>query len=65
MWHRVDVYNQLLIFFQLLNKSKSALTAVTVLKKMCDHPRLITNRQHDLKVGAARLVLLQAIEDYD
>jgi len=30
---------------QLLNSTKSPLVALTVLKKICDHPRLMTNRQ--------------------
>ena len=37
--------NAIVFNLQLLNSSRSPLTALTVLKKICDHPRLLKNRQ--------------------
>ena len=38
-------FNKFWSHFQMLNTSRSPLTALTVLKKICDHPRLLSNRQ--------------------
>ena len=41
----VHVMWRMIFVLQLLNTSRSPLVALTILKKICDHPRLLSTRQ--------------------